>query len=271
MSTTTALDLTKPYDLNPDSLRHFTENGWVLLRSVCAPGEAEAYGEIIRQAAIAHNRETRPLDQRDTYGKAFLQVMNLWRVDPEVRAFTLAKRFAGIAAKLLGVEKVRLYHDQALFKEPRGGPTPWHQDGYFWPLPQNKTVTMWMPLVDVPANMGSMSFADGSHHDPILHLSDGISDNSQAFYEGYVLGKGYQVRTSGAMAAGDATFHSGITLHRAPNNPTPQMREVMTIIYYADGVTIQEPTNANQEVDLAGWFPGLKPGDVAATDMNPLI
>ena len=32
--------------------------------------------------------------------------------------FTLARRFAKIAADLMGVEGVRIYHDQALFKEP---------------------------------------------------------------------------------------------------------------------------------------------------------
>ena len=59
--------------------------------------------------------------------------MNLWAVDDAVKQFTLAKRFAKIAADLLGVDKVRLYHDQALYKEPGGGFTPWHQDQYYWP------------------------------------------------------------------------------------------------------------------------------------------
>lgn len=271
MSTTAPLDLTTPYSLAESDLVHFRSNGWVKLTGVAGTDEVTHYGKVIRDAAIAHNRETRPLEERDTYGKAFLQVMNLWRVSPEVAQFTLAKRFAGLAAQLLGVEKVRLYHDQALFKEPGGGHTPWHQDGYFWPLDQAKTVTLWMPLVDVPAEMGTMSFADGSHHDPIINLPGGISDHSEAFYEGFIAGKGYPVRTSGAMNAGDATFHTGVTLHRAPGNPTDWMREVMTIIYLADGLTVQEPTNPNQSVDLAQWLPGLKPGDLISSELNPLL
>jgi len=31
----------------------------------------------------------------------------------------------------MGVQGVRLYHDQALIKEPGGKPTPWHQDYYY--------------------------------------------------------------------------------------------------------------------------------------------
>src|SRR5436189_133361 len=83
----------------------------------------------------------------------FLQVMNLWEVDESVKKFTLAKRFAKIAADLLGVENVRLYHDQALYKEPGGGFTPWHQDQYYWPLSTTNTVTMWMPLIDITEDL----------------------------------------------------------------------------------------------------------------------
>lgn len=44
------------------------------------------------------NTKKRKLEERDTYGQAFLQIMNLLEVDEEVRKFTLAKRFAKIAA-----------------------------------------------------------------------------------------------------------------------------------------------------------------------------
>lgn len=44
------------------------------------------------------------------------------------------------------VEGVRIYHDQALNKEPGGGYTPWHCDGYYWPVQSDKIVTAWVPL-----------------------------------------------------------------------------------------------------------------------------
>ena len=88
----------------------------------------DAYRPVILDAADRYNTEKRKMEDRDTYGKAFLQIMNLWEVDEAVRKFTLAKRLAQIAADLMGVKNVRLYHDQALFKEAGGGHTPWHQD-----------------------------------------------------------------------------------------------------------------------------------------------
>lgn len=265
----TALD--QAYPLTQESVEHYRQNGWVLLREVCPSDLIGHYRDAIGEETYRMNTETRPIEERDTYGKAFLQTMNLWLSSPEVAKFTLAKRFAGIAAALLGVERVRLYHDQSLYKEPGGGHTPWHQDGFFWPIDQSRSVTLWMPLVDVPAEMGTMSFADGSHHRGIVDLNAGISDDSEAFYAGYILGAGFEVRTGGAMKAGDATFHSGVTFHKAPGNPTDRVREVMTVIYFADGVAVSEPQNMNQRNDLAQWLPGLKPGDLAASEINPLL
>lgn len=63
----------------------------------------------------------------------------------------------------MGVEGVRIYHDQALYKEPHGGHTPWHQDQIYWPLDTDKTITMWMPLVPISEEVGSMTFASESH------------------------------------------------------------------------------------------------------------
>src|SRR5579883_2509176 len=140
--------------------------------------------------------------------------MNLWVNDEEARTFVHAPRFAHIAADLMGVDGVRLYHDQALYKEAQGGATPWHQDQYYWPLDTSNTITMWMPLVDVPIERGALTFATGSHKDGLLgHIE--ISDESQNQYENYVKQKGYPV-VNDAMKAGDATFHYGLTVHSAP-------------------------------------------------------
>lgn len=73
------------------------------------------------------------------------------------------------------------------------------------------------------------------------------------------------------MQAGDATFHAGWTLHHAPANRSDQMREIMTVIYFADGARVCTPDNPDRAVDLERWLPGLQPGDVAASRLNPLL
>ena len=177
---------------------------------------------------------------------------------------------AGIAADLMGVDGVRLYHDQALFKEAGGGHTPWHQDQFYWPLDSDHCITMWMPLVDASQQMGTLTFASGSQREG--YLGDlPISDATHQTFDTFVRERGFAKHQTPAMSAGDATFHGGWTLHSAPPNRTDRSREVMTVIYYADGTRIREPRNKNQIADLERWFPGQKAGEPAASELNPLL
>ena len=255
---------------DPTQVADFQRNGHTLVKGLLQKDEVAAYREAINEAAYTYNTEKRALAERDTYGKAFLQVMNLWEVDERVKHFTLAKRFAKMAACLLGVENVRLYHDQALYKEPGGGFTPWHQDEYYWPLNTDNTITMWMPLIDIAEDMGMLTFASGSHKEGFVgNLA--ISDESEAQLEQLIKEKGYRISRPKTMAAGDATFHYGWTLHSAPGNLSATTREVMTIIYYADDATIIEPKNEHQEADRNRWLDGMAPGESAASKLNPLL
>jgi hypothetical protein len=100
----------------------------------------------------------------------------------------------------------------------------------------------------------------------------GITDESDSIIEAFIKDRNIPLHTYGAMNAGDATLHLGWTLHCAPDNPTPTMREVMTIIYFADSTKALDPEgNQNRENDLATWLPGIKAGELAASKLNPLI
>ena len=262
--------LDAPYILTHDQMAGYRRDGHILLRRVASPAEAAAFEPAITAAVERFKTEARPLAERDTYGKAFLQVMNLWRRDEAVRRYVMARRFAQVAADLMGVSGVRIYHDQALYKEPGGGHTPWHQDQYYWPLDTDHTVTLWMPLADIVSEMGTLIFASRSgEHGYLSKLA--ISDESERTFQQHIDARGFPLATNGDMTAGDASFHSGWVLHSAPGNATAAMRKVMTIIYFADGAHVTQPDNRNRVNDLRNWLPGLKPGDLAASDLNPRV
>jgi ectoine hydroxylase-related dioxygenase (phytanoyl-CoA dioxygenase family) len=263
-------DLSNEYVVSAERVDSFRRDGFVLLRGVASHDEVAAYRPAILAARDRFGPAPTPLEDRNTYGKAFLKGINLWERDEATRWFVLARRFAKVAADLLGVDGVRIYHDQALLKEASGGITPWHQDQHYWPLDTSNTVTMWMPLVDLTPEMGTMRFAAGSHREGYLGDMP-ISDDSEARLEGFVRARGFRVDPGQAMAAGDATFHYGWMLHGAPGNSTTRTREVMTIIWFADRAHITEPDNFNRRRDLARWMPGLQPGDLAASELNPLV
>lgn len=270
MNLTTLPDLAGSYDVPARHVAEFRHDGHILLRKIVRAEDVAAYRSVILTAREQFGAKRTALENRDTYGRAFLKGMNLWSKDEGVRRFVLAARFAEIAAELLGVEGVRIYHDQALLKEAGGGITPWHQDQHYWPLDTDNTITMWMPLVDVSPEMGTMRFASGSHRDG--YFGDlPISDDSEQKFEEYIQSRGYRIVPGAAMQAGDATFHYGWTLHGAPENATDRTREAMTVIWYADGARVKQPDNFNRQRDLERWMPGLGPGDLAASELNPLV
>jgi len=258
------------YPLTDDQVAQYQRDGHILLENVLDADHIPPYKEAIEQTVAQRNKETRALKDRDTYGKAFLQTTNLWERNGVVKEFVMARRFASIAARLMGVEGARLYHDQALFKEAGGGITPWHQDQHYWPLATNKTITMWMTLADIDAEMGTLRFASGSHAEG--YLGDiPISDESETQLRAFVERRGFKLQQADVMKAGAATFHSGWTLHSAPPNSSGQMRPAMTVIYYADGARVSALDNKHRVNDRDHWLPGTKPGDLAATRLNPLL
>ena len=211
-----SLDDARP--LPDEAAKRFREQGHVRVNALASPAEVAAYRPAVVETGPRGLFDRRPIGERDTYGKAFLQMFNLWTLDERVRALVFARRFARAAAELMGVDGVRLYHDQALFKEPGGGLTPWHQDQFYWPLDTEHTITLWLPLVPITVEMGPMTFASGSHR--LGKLSDlAISDESEAAFSRAVAEHGLACTEPEPYASGDATFHAGWTLHRAPPEP----------------------------------------------------
>ncbi|MCC2686920.1 MAG: phytanoyl-CoA dioxygenase [Paenibacillaceae bacterium] len=262
--------LEEEYRLTEEQKSNYRQDGHILLNNVADTRLIDEFRPVIGAEVKRQNSQSVPLSERGTYGRAFIQISNIWEHNEEVRRFVLARRFAQIAANLMGVDGVRIYHDQALFKEPGGGHTPWHQDQIYWPLDTMNTITMWMPLVDVSAEVGSMTFVSGSYHRGFISKLV-ISDESHKTLGEYIENSGLPQVNYGAMRAGDATFHAGWTLHCAPGTPTETMREVMTIIYVADRTRILEPDSKARENDLKKWMPGKQPGDWVDSPLNPLV
>jgi hypothetical protein len=152
---TRAID--SPYDLTPDHVRRFREDGFIKLKDTFDGPTLDHYGQAITRLTL-ENAPQKKLEERDTYGKAFIQVGNLWERDETAKAFGFGKRLARIATELMGCAGVRMYHDQSLYKEPAGGFTPWHVDQQYWPFSTGNTVTAWVPLQAVPIDMGPLEF-----------------------------------------------------------------------------------------------------------------
>ncbi len=262
-------ELDRPFSLPEDAPARCRRDGYVRLHRFLQAGTL-ARAQVAIDAAIERRSIPRkPRELQTPYERAFLQVMNLWREDAHVRRFIGAPRLAQVAAQLLGVARVRLYHDQALYKEAGGGPTPWHADQYYWPLSSDRCGTFWIPLQETPLSMGPVAFCVGSHvHD--LGRALPISEESEARVAA-TLQATHLPQDEQPIVLGDATFHLGWTFHRAGPNTSALPRRAMTVIVIDAAMRVATPRNDHQRNDLAAWFPGLAPGELAASPQNPLL
>jgi ectoine hydroxylase-related dioxygenase (phytanoyl-CoA dioxygenase family) len=261
--------LVKPFQLTDEQIRFFQKNRFIKLKQVFDEETISFFNNVITNRVALMNTESTPLDQRSTYGKAFLQLFNLWREDELVKTFIFSERLAKIASDLMQVDGVRIYHDQALFKEGGGGITPWHADQYYWPLETDKTVTAWIPLQETPLELGPLEFSAGSHQ--IVEGRDlEIGDESEIVIQQKLKVTNFD-HIIEAFDLGEVSFHSGWVFHRAGANTTNQMRKVMTIIYMDKDMVLKNPENKNQINDWNTWCPGATIGEVINTPINPIL
>jgi ectoine hydroxylase-related dioxygenase (phytanoyl-CoA dioxygenase family) len=261
--------LDQPYPLPSLAIEFYQKNRFIKLKEVLDGETLAFYEQRISKKVTELNRQSDPLDTRDTYGKAFLQIFNLWKEDPEIKEFVFSKRLAGIASALMQVEGVRIYHDQALFKEAGGGITPWHADQYYWPLSSDKTITVWIPLQEVNLEMGPLEFSAGSHQ-----ITEGrelsISDESEEKIRQKLRVTDFP-HVVEPFDLGEVSFHSGWVFHRAGANHTDKIRKVMTVIYMDKDMILKEPENENQRNDWETWCPGAIIGEEIDTPLNPVL
>ncbi|MEL6192281.1 MAG: phytanoyl-CoA dioxygenase family protein [Bacteroidota bacterium] len=255
--------------LTQEQIDYYQVNKYIKIKDVFDAQTIQHFNKVISRKVEEMNQEKRDLQKRDTYGKAFLQLFNLWLEDEEVKSFVFSKRLASIASQLMQVEGVRMYHDQALFKEAGGGITPWHADQYYWPLETDKTITAWIPLQPISLEMGPLEFSAGSHK-----IVDGrdleISDESEALIQKKLRVTDFQ-HIIEPFDMGEVSFHSGWVFHRAGANTTDHMRKVMTVIYMDRDMRLKQPENDGQQNDWDTWCPGAKVGEVINSPINPVL
>jgi ectoine hydroxylase-related dioxygenase (phytanoyl-CoA dioxygenase family) len=257
------------YSVTPAQVKYFSENGFIKIKNIFDASVIDYMNIVISKEVDRLNNQQIPLEERDTYGKAFLQIMNLWTHTEVVKDIVFSKKIAQIATGLMQTTGVRLYHDQALFKEPKGGHTPWHADQYYWPLDTENTVTAWIPLQATPLNYGPLEFSAGSNK-----LTAGrdkqISDESQAFLEAELKRHAFN-HVVEPFDVGEISFHRGWLYHRAGPNVSGNMRKVMTMIYMDIDTVLKTPENHNQQADWDTWCPGATVGEVVNTPLNPVL
>jgi phytanoyl-CoA hydroxylase len=208
----------------------------------------------------------RTKEERDYYDSVFTQRNNLWQTDEHMKRLLLQPDLGHFVADVAGIEGVRIWHDQALIKEPYGNPTAYHLDVPFWSFKSADAITIWIALDDATIENGCLYYVPGSH---LAQKFDnvGIGNELGALFDVYPEWADVAAIPC-PVPAGGALLHNGLTFHGAGANMTPGRRRAMTCAYMPEGSTF----NGTQNVLPPAYFETLSVGDMLDNEeQNPLV
>jgi ectoine hydroxylase-related dioxygenase (phytanoyl-CoA dioxygenase family) len=231
-------------DTHRDLVEAFRRDGFVHAKGLIDPREIEEHRKIIDHAVEIRTRlDVRSLSERTPFEQSFTMCQYLWEDFPEIGKLTFHPNVAGLAAALIGAERVRLWHDQALYKEAGGRETEMHQDHPYWPIAERDALTAWIPLVEVTEEMGPMGYIPGSHRGGVEFIDVFTSPGAGHAFQA----KQTKAATFVTCKPGDVLYHHADTIHAAKPNRSKEARRVHTAIYFRDGCT---RANANPHYSL---------------------
>ena len=85
-------ELNGKYSISNNQLEFYKENKFIKIKNIFSPELIQYYNSRITKVVDRLSKESVPLEDRDTYGKAFLQLFNLWTIDDEVKNFIFSKK-----------------------------------------------------------------------------------------------------------------------------------------------------------------------------------
>jgi ectoine hydroxylase-related dioxygenase (phytanoyl-CoA dioxygenase family) len=232
----------------------FQSDGVVLVR-----GLFQDHVETIRTGIECNMAEPGPYaseNLKEGDGGRFLDDYCNWTRIPEFEQVIRTSSAAEVAADLMNSNRVQVFHDHVLVKEPgTSKPTPWHQDGPYYFVDGIQNVSFWSPMDAVKD--ASLRCVAGSHawEKPILPTRWLAETSFYPDADEYMPvpdpdAERMDIR-EWEMAPGDAVAFNYGTLHGARGNTTDTRRRAFSLRLMGDDARYVEPGQALRE----DWFP----------------
>jgi len=249
--------------ITPDMSDTFARDGVVLVKGLFSPD----WVEVLRKGVEANMADPSPQQMATLKpgerGRFFDDYCN-WDRIPEFRSAIFDSGVADAAAALMGCDRVQLFHDHVLVKEPgTNKPTPWHSDGPYYFVEGRQTVSFWVPLD--PVTDAGLRCVPGSH----LWPKDVIPTRWMAetnFYPGdhdYMPVPDPEAEAMGIvewpMAPGDAVAFHYRTLHGTRGNTTQNRRRAFSLrLVGEDARYVARPGPTSPPFPGHGMVPGQR-------------
>lgn len=256
-------ELAEPFPISDRQIKQFQAESYLKIKNVLSPAALFLLRKELKKLFERYN----PLDPARQFSSREL----LWLESEIAREFVLSEKLGRLAAELLGVTSVRVYHDDFLCKEPGCGRTPWHYDGQHYPIASNNVGTMWIPLQPTPEEMGLLEFAKGIE---VYKLIEEIPFDK--FSQGHDRAITEMLQSRGIVIdrepfeLGEISFQHCLNVHGSGANHTTQQRIAFGISYFENGACVVEAPKLISG-DWQKFMPGVRPSEPISSFYNPIV
>lgn len=249
----------------------FQEDGVVFIKGLFAD-----YVETLREGVSTNMAEPGPFAsdnfKEGETGTFFDDYCNWTRI-PQFQDAIENSPAAEVAADLMRSQSVQMFHDHVLVKEPGTSmATPWHQDGPYYFVEGQQTISFWSPLD--PVKQAALRCVAGSHRWKKEVLpTRWVSDEGFFADEGQYIpvpdpdAEGMRV-VEFEMEPGDAVAFNYRTLHGARGNTSDSRRRAFSLRLVGDDARYVERPGPTSPP-----FPGheMDPGQRLREDWFPVL
>lgn len=257
--------------ITESEIKTYREDGIVQLKGLFDA----AWVEKLRRLAEYDLQNPGPLHQElSNKGGRFFFDTFLWTFNEGFKDFVFNSSAAAIAGTLMGVEKVNIFFDQLLIKEPQTSErTPWHHDVPYWPVRGEHVCTLWLALDPVSADNGAVEYVKGSHRWGEWYRPPAFAGDDRYKIELPRVPDIEQRRDELELVQfefepGDCTVHHGLLVHGAPGNARSDMRRRAYVTRWAGDDATYTP---HPEIQKMMWDPDIPAGGPLDSDLWPVV
>jgi len=217
--------------LTPDEVRHYEEQGYVVMRGVFPRHFIDEVNEELDRI-VERGRYERPTDQDRSEG----WILGLRLASEKAASICEDERVVNLVRDIVH-PGVAIYSALVAAKAPRCDEVcHWHQDeAYYHTVSESRRrMSVWVPLQDTDEANGCLEVIPGSHREGLLPYRRWDRGNCVLGLEPEVVDASRAVPLP--VSAGDVILFSALLWHYSGENRTDRMRRALII-------TMQEATS----------------------------
>ncbi|NKB57697.1 MAG: phytanoyl-CoA dioxygenase [Alphaproteobacteria bacterium] len=259
--------------ITEDEIRTYEEDGIVHLKGLFDADWVERLRGLVDEDMANPGKLCQELTKEGNPGRFFFDTF-MWTYNDGFKQAVFESPAARIAASVMRSNKVNIFFDQLLIKEPGTTErTPWHHDMPYWPVVGTQICTVWLALDPVTAETGSVEYVKGSHRWGQRYRADAFAGDGRYKED---LPKVPDIDTMRdevellqfEFELGDCTAHHALLVHGAPGNARSDARRRAYVTRWAGADATYYP---RENIQQMMWDPTCAPGAPLDSELWPVV